>query len=159
MDIAKLMAVCAEDVGYVEGKNNDTKFGKWYGLNFNPWCAMSASKKFFDAGLIKTVAANNKPKGYASCAEWYKYLVKNHQLVPVGQAQAGDLIFYDWNGDGIPDHVGICKGNNKTLKYLNVYEGNTSSGNAGSQNNGDGYYLRKRTYGNIIGIGRPKENV
>lgn len=155
IDIPKLMALCAEDIGYTEGANNDTKFGKWYGLNNQPWCAMSASKKYVDAGMIESVAG--KPKGYAACIEWFKYLTKNKQLVPVGQAKAGDPIFFDWNGDGVPDHVGICKGNNTTLKYLYVYEGNTSSGNKGSQNNGDGYYLRKRGYGDIMAVGRPKE--
>lgn len=155
IDIPKLMALCEEDVGYVEGKNNDTKFGKWYGLNFNPWCAMAASKKYFDAGMIKTVAG--KAKGYAACVEWLKHLIKNKQLVPVGQAQAGYPVFFDWNGDGIPDHVGICKSNNKRLKFLWVYEGNTSSGNRGSQNNGDGFYLRKRGYGDIMAVGKPKE--
>ena len=141
---------------YVEGPNNSTIFGAWYGLQCQPWCAMSASKVFFDAGRITEVASPKKPKGYAACAEWFTYLTKNKQLVPIGQAQADDLVFFDWNGDGIPDHVGICKGNNKTMKFLKVYEGNTSSGNAGSQNNGDGYYLRKRSYATIMAVARPK---
>ena len=65
IDIPKLMALCETEVGYTEGANNDTKFGKWYGLNHQPWCAMSASKMFYDAGMIRTVAAKTKPKGYA----------------------------------------------------------------------------------------------
>ena len=157
MDIKKLMQLCEADVGYKEGTNNDTKFGVWYGLNHQPWCAMSASNKYYAAGMINAVAPKNKPKGFASCAEWLKYLTNNHQLVPVGQARAGDIIFYDWQGDGIADHVGTCKGNNTTLKYLNVYEGNTSSGSVGSQSNGDGYYLRKRSYATIMAVARPKE--
>lgn len=26
------------EIGYKEGKNNDNKYGKWYGLNNQPWC-------------------------------------------------------------------------------------------------------------------------
>lgn len=155
--MSKLLDLCAAEVGYTEGPNNDTKFGKWYGLNNQPWCAMSASKMYFDAGLIRSVAAPTKKKGYASCDEWLKYLAKNGQLVPVGQAKAGDLVFFQFDDDAQPDHVGIVKGNNTTLKVLYCYEGNTSSGKGGSQSNGDGYYLRKRTYATVMAIARPKE--
>ena len=51
---------------YKEGPNNDTPYGKWYGLNNNPWCAMFVSYCFFKAGEIKKVAASSK-KGFASC--------------------------------------------------------------------------------------------
>lgn len=157
INIERLIKACQSYVGYTEGPNNDTIFGKWYGLNFNPWCAMAASKCFVDAGIIGTVAATNKKKGYASCDEWLKYLAKNGQLIPVGQAQPGDLVFFQFDADAEPDHVGICKGNNSTLKYVYTWEGNTSSGKAGSQSNGDGFYLRKRPYATIMAVARPKE--
>lgn len=156
IDIAKLMSLCQAEVGYKEGSNNDTKFGKWFGLNNQPWCAMSASKMFFDAGMIQTVAPKTKSKGFASCAEWLKYLTKNGQLVPIGQAKAGDLVFYQLDADADPDHVEILKGNNTVLKYIYAYGGNTSDG-SGSVSNGDGYYLRKRGYGSIMAVARPKE--
>jgi hypothetical protein len=151
LDIAK------NYLGYLEGDNNDTEFGKWFGLNNQPWCAMSASKIFFDAGKILTVSPKKNTKGFASCDEWLKYLAKNGQLVPVGQAQAGDLIFYQFDTDAQPDHVGIVKGNNTTLKYIYAYEGNTSDSAKGSQANGGGYYLKKRGYGTIMAVARPKE--
>jgi hypothetical protein len=156
MDIKKLLELCQNKVGYVEGNNNDTEFGKWFGLNNQPWCAMSASKMFFDAGGIASVAPA-KSKGFASCDLWLKHLTKNNQLVPLGQAKAGDLVFFQFDEDAQPDHVGIVKGHNATLKYMYVYEGNTSSGKAGSQSNGDGYYLKKRDYKTIMAVARPKE--
>ena len=155
IDIKKLLSLCEADLGYQETGNNDTKFGKWFGLNNQPWCAMSASKMYFDAGAIKSVS--DKPKGYASCDAWLKYLTKNNQLVPVGQAQPGDLVFFQFDADAQPDHVGIVKGHNKTLKVVYVYEGNTSADKKGSQSNGDGFYLKKRTYATIMAIARPKE--
>lgn len=157
MDIAKLMELCKEDDGYQESGNNDTKFGKWFGLNNQPWCAMSASKKYFDAGMLTSVAPKSKTKGFASCDEWLKYLTKNNQLVPIGQAQRGDIVFFQFDDDAQPDHVGIAQFHNKALKYINCWEGNTSSGKSGSQSNGDGYYLKRRGYSTIMAIARPKE--
>ena len=50
--MAKLIELCEASVGYTEGTNNNTTFGKWFGLNHQPWCAMAASKMYFDAGII-----------------------------------------------------------------------------------------------------------
>ena len=155
IDVNKIKELCDKQLGYTEGANNDTIFGKWYGLNNQPWCAMAASKIFFDAGAIASVA--NTKKGFASCDAWLKYLTKNNQLVPVGQAKRGDLVFFQFDQDAEPDHVGIVKYHNTRLRYLQVYEGNTSSGNAGSQSNGDGFYLKKRNYQTIMAVARPKE--
>ena len=41
MDTKKLLDLCAASLNYTEGSNNDTTFGKWFGLNNQPWCAMS----------------------------------------------------------------------------------------------------------------------
>ena len=150
VDIAKA------EVGYQEGPNNDSKYGKWYGLNNQSWCAMFVSWCFDKAGLVAKVAASTK-KGFASCDAWLKYLTKNNQIVPIGQAKAGDIVFFQFDTDAEADHVGIVKGHNTTLKYMYVYEGNTSSGKAGSQSNGDGYYLKKRDYKTIMAVARPKE--
>jgi hypothetical protein len=153
--INKVLELCKAAVGYTEGANNDTVYGKWFGLNNQPWCAMAASKMYFDAGVIKAVA--NTKKGFASCDAWLKYLTKNNQLVPIGQAQRGDLVFFQFDDDAQPDHVGIVKFHNTKLKYMQVFEGNTSSGVTGSQSNGDGFYLKRRTYKTIMAVARPKE--
>ena len=155
IDIKRLMKLCKADLGYQETGNNNTKFGKWYGLNNQPWCAMAASKMYFDAGMIKSVS--DKAKGYASCDAWLKYLTKNNQIVPLGRAKRGDLVFFQFDEDAQPDHVGIVKFHNTKLKYIQVFEGNTSSGIAGSQSNGDGFYLKRRTYATIMAVARPKE--
>jgi len=149
VDIAKA------EIGYTEeGKSNDTKYGKWYGLNNNPWCAMFVSWCFDKAGLSKKIAAQN-PKGFASCAAGFKWFTDKNKIIPIGQAQAGDIVFFQFDTDAEPDHVGIVKWNNTALKYLQVIEGNTSSGSKGSQANGDGVYLKKRSYSLVMGVVRP----
>ena len=59
----------------------------------------------------------------------------------------GDLVCYDFDGDGqFDDHIGIVVkvvGIGPVLT-LETVEGNTSSGDAGSQANGDGVFLRRR---------------
>jgi hypothetical protein len=153
--MASVQELCKELDGYTEGKNNDTVAGKWFGLNNQPWCAMQASKIFFDAGRIKEVAPQTT-KGFASCDAWLKYLTKNNQLIPIGDAQPDDLVFFQFDADAQPDHVGIVKYHNKKFKYMKVWEGNTSSGKSGSQSNGDGFYLKIRKYDTIMAVARPK---
>ena len=41
--IEDILAIAETQVGYAEGANNETKFGAWYPMNYNPWCAMFVS--------------------------------------------------------------------------------------------------------------------
>lgn len=152
--MSKVVEVAQSQIGYKEGKNNNTIFGKWFGANNQPWCAMFVSWCFNEAGLITKIAAQSK-KGFASCDLGLKWFAKKGKIIPVGQAQAGDIVFFQFDKDAEADHVGIVKSNNKALKFLQVIEGNTSSGNAGSQSNGDGVFLRKRSYSLVMGVVRP----
>lgn len=152
--MSKVVEIANAQIGYKEGSNNATIFGKYYGANNQPWCAMFVSWCFNEAGLVSKVAAQSK-KGFASCDAGLKFFTKKNKVIPIGQAQAGDIVFFQFDKDAEPDHVGIVKSNNKTLKFLQVIEGNTSSGNVGSQSNGDGVFLRKRSYSLSMGVIRP----
>ena len=69
-----------------------------------------------------------------------------------------DFIFFDWNGTGSSDHVGIVIENHAANSYLITIEGNTSPEGAigASQQNGGGVYQRKRYLGKtIIAVARP----
>ena len=149
-----LIDIAKAEIGYTETGNNDTKYGNWYELNNQPWCAMFVSWCYDKAGLGAKVSAQSG-KGFASCDAGLKWFAKNNKLIPVGQAKAGDIAFFQFDVDAQPDHVGIVKWNNTALKYLQVIEGNTSSGKSGSQSNGDGVYLRKRNYSLVMAVARP----
>ena len=38
-----IVDMAISQLGYTEGPNNDTKYGDWYGLPNQPWCAMFVS--------------------------------------------------------------------------------------------------------------------
>lgn len=142
------------DGRYKEGPNNDTKFGKWYGLNYNPWCAMYVSWCFKEAGLSHLVAASSK-KGFASCTYGMKWFAKKGLLVPVGKAEPGDIVFFNFDNDATDaEHVGIVLRNDG--KYLYTAEGNTvDPKRKGNQANGDGAYYKKRPYAMCMAVARP----
>lgn len=145
--------IARQQIGYKETGNNDTKFGKWYGLNNNPWCAMFVSWCFNEAGLGASIAAQTK-KGFASCDAGLKWFTKKNKLVTVGKAQVNDIVFFQFDEDAEPDHVGIVV-KNDGKKFLWTIEGNTAGDNKGSQSNGDGVFLKKRAYSLVMAVARP----
>ena len=144
--------IARQQIGYQETGNNDTTFGKWYGLNNQPWCAMFISWCYAEAGLSASVAAQTK-KGFASCDAGLKWFAKNNKLVTVGNAQVGDIAFFQFDEDAQPDHVGIVV-KNDGKKFIWCVEGNTAGDNKGSQANGDGVYLKKRAYYFVMAVAR-----
>lgn len=149
-----VIEIAKAEIGYQEVGINETKFGKWYGLDKQPWCAMFVSWVFNEAGFVKHVAASSK-KGFASCAAGLAWFTKKNKLVPIGQAQPGDIAFFQFDTDAEPDHVGIVVKNNTVRKILVCIEGNTSGNAQGSQANGDGVYKKKRPYKYVLAVARP----
>jgi len=149
-----IVDIATKQVNYQETGNNNTKYGKWFGLNNQPWCAIFVSWCFNQAGLVSLVSAQTK-KGFASCDLGLKWFSKKNKLVPVGQAQEGDIVFFQFDNDAQPDHVGIVVKNMKRLKALRTVEGNTSPSNTGSQSNGGGVYPKKRSYATVMAVVRP----
>jgi predicted outer membrane repeat protein len=97
------------------------------------------------------VAQNSK--GFASCDAGLKWFAKRNKLVPVGEAKEGDIVFFQFDNDPQPDHVGIVTKNMKRTKTLKTVEGNTSD--KGSQSNGGAVYAKKRSYSLVMGVARP----
>lgn len=62
----------------------------------------------------------------------------------------GDLPLYDWQLDGVIDHVGMAVPDPSSAQYRAV-EGNTSPGTAGSQSAGGGCWVRYRNRRDIAG--------
>ena len=63
----KIVEIAQKEIGYKEGKNNDTKYGNWYGLPNQPWCAMFISWCANRSGIPTNII----PK-FASCTQGFK---------------------------------------------------------------------------------------
>lgn len=154
MTSGNILQIAYSEIDYAEKGNNRTKFGKWYGLDGQPWCAMFVSWVYHEAGLGKKVNASSD-KGFASCAAGLAWFARRNKLVPIGDAQEGDIVFFQFDKDAEPDHVGLVAKNKKRRKILVCVEGNTSPDNKGSQSNGGGVYEKKRNYATVMAVARP----
>lgn len=110
------------------GNEGGQPFWSWYGFDgrvewcacFVSWCANECG--YIESGLI--------PK-FAGCVDGSNWFKSNGQWQDRSyEPQAGDIIFFDWEGDGETDHVGIVE------KYENgvVYTVEGNSGDACRQN-------------------------
>lgn len=142
----------SKHLGYVEGPRKDNKFGAWFGANHQPWCAMFASYCLAAAGGRTLIAGAQTSKGFSSCGYGIKFFKKKKAWFAVKDAVPGDLVFFDWDHDGVQDHVGILVKNNPRKKQVVTIEGNTSDT---SHSNGGTVQKKVRNYSNIIGVGRP----
>lgn len=148
---ADVVAVANREVGVVERPTNRTKYGAWYGLDGQPWCAMFVSWCFDQAGAGKLVAASSA-KGFAYCpagAEWYQ-----KQGAWGTAPRVGAVVFFQFpGGPKRVHHVGLVTGINPDGS-VDTIEGNTSRGSGGSQRDGGGTWRRRRKAG-VVGYGYP----
>lgn len=161
MSAAKNVLYCARQwIGYSRWDDPEpgTVFGRWYaklvddpyfGESGIPYCAMFVSYCLNWAGF----EAAGLPGAYVP---WILSANSDAgRLVANEDAQPGDLVMFDWQGDGVADHIGIVEENHPDEGWMQTIEGNTSPGNGGSQSNGGGVYRRARNYSSIIGVARP----
>jgi hypothetical protein len=71
------------------------------------------------------------------------------RAVPFDQALPGDILVF-WGNQ----HIGMCA-SKPSGDSIGTIEGNTSSGTAGSQNNGGGVYRRIRSRSDVTVVARP----
>jgi len=150
-----VLAVAAKEVGTKEGPNNQTKYGAWYGLDHNPWCAMFVSWVFDQAKCLPLIAQT--PKGYASCPAFEAWAKGKGLLVDKATIQPGDILLFDFSGKGIAEHTGIAISVDPHSHLIMSYEGNTGPDHVGvNQANGDGAYLKNRAPSAVRAVVRPK---
>jgi hypothetical protein len=124
----QVLTVAKEYIGYKESPagSNHTKFGAWYGMDYQPWCAM------FIAYLYEVECGGSPSFAQAQRYAYVPYITgdaRNHKngLSIVTQPEPGDLVCFDWGHDGVPDHIGIFESGSPTR--FNAIEGNTSTSN------------------------------
>lgn len=136
---SKLIEIAEKEIGYLEKKNNSqldsktanagsanwTKYGKWYGLNAQPWCAIFVSWCFGQLTGSK-LEAQNMLCGYlwASCTQMYNAFKKEGRVYT--SPKVGDIIVFNKaKGSTTMAHTGIVKKVTGTRVY--TIEGNTSA--------------------------------
>jgi len=158
-----IIEVAKKEIGTIEGpKDNETKYGKWTGANFLPWCQSFVSWCAFTSGLDP----KKYPKTAATIAasDWFK---KNNRWADArnDDPTPGDWIYFDFPDDGVNriSHVGLCVKNNGD-GTIQVIEGNTSGTAKGDQRNGGMCVEKTRAYvknnkkkliNAVVGWGRP----
>lgn len=114
-------------IGIVEsppGSNNVKYNTDYYGSAVSgdsyPWCVTFIWDGFRIAGLSQLFCGGQKT---AYCPFVESYARSHGQWVTSGYKE-GDLLLYDWNGDGTADHIGYCAGTSGSS--LICIEGNLS---------------------------------
>jgi hypothetical protein len=132
-------------LGYTEqpAGSNHTTFGEWYGVDYQPWCAIFAT-------YLYMVEADGSPSfARGSRYAYVPYIVADAAQLRYGLSITttpipGDLVCYDWERDGTFDHVGLFEAG--TPGSFTALEGNTSGeGSSGSQSNGGEVCRRNRS--------------
>jgi len=149
----KVIDVAFAEVGVKESpaNSNKTKYGKWFGLDGVSWCGIFCSWVFDQAGV--NLGKIGYLRGFAGCQTAVAHFRKTGEVTTT--PAVGDLVFYDWQGDGKHDHVGIFNGWVKGKKGKEFYaiEGNTSLTN---QSDGGAVMNRIRKNGNNVLFVHPK---
>jgi hypothetical protein len=146
-DIVKL---ASNHIGTVEGVNNTTQYGQWYGMDHVAWCAIFVSYVYNYAD--EPLPAINSDEGFHYVPTIFAWAKKNKKITT--EPLEGDIVIFDWNGDGRHDHTGIFVEWVDKNWFISI-EGNTASDDKGNQSNGGGVYRKKRnkkfaTFINVI---------
>ena len=148
MSIQKVISSAVSHLGYKEGANNDNIFAAKVGQpNNQPWCAT------FICAILKEGGETAAMPASASC-EWIEaWGVKSNRTRTKQTAKRGDLILFDFNKTGKPQHVGIAIHDyDPKTNTIQTIEGNTGDAN---QANGDGVYKKTRQAEFIRTVIRP----
>lgn len=150
----KALASAITHIGTKESpaNSNIVMFSKWYGL-IGPWCAMFVTYNYQVGAGSK--AFNPKAARWAYCP----FMVSDARAgrnglkeVSAANVRPGDIVLFDWQGDGVSDHVGIFEkwSDGKKNKFTCI-EGNTSLNN---NSNGGQVMRRDRTKKEVICFAR-----
>ncbi len=106
--------------------SNRVMFSEWYGI-IGPWCAMFVTYCFVTAGS----KAFEKGNRYAYCPfilDDARHQKNGLNVVPKDSASRGDIVLFDWNRDGVADHVGIVLTSVDASGNFTSIEGNAGAG-------------------------------
>lgn len=139
----QVLNVARSQLGVVEGKGNRTEYGKWYGMDGQPWCAMFISWCADQVGALDIIPKHAyTPSG----AAWFQARGRYGSTPKVGA-----IVYFRWPSMGRIAHVGIVEEVRADGSVVCI-EGNTDE--AGGRTGG--CVMRKVRRANIHGYGYPQ---
>ncbi len=137
----EIIEIAKSQLDYREGPNNDTKYGDWYGMPNQPWCAMFVSWCANQVGISSEVI-----QPFAYCPTGYNWFRnKGEGTRDHIRPEKGDIIFFIWSGNSTPDHVGL-------VEYV---EGDTVHTIEGNRSDRVGRFTYNINAREIFGYGKP----
>lgn len=164
----KVINVALNEVGYLEKKSNSqlenktanagsanyTKYGKWFGLNPDLWCAMFLCW-IFNVAYGTVVAKQFLCGSFSAACETIRQNFISKRQYYTSNPQIGDVIFFKGTRHSGANHIGLVV--NVSGGKVYTVEGNTSGGSTVIDNGGG---VAKKNYAvsydRILGYGRPK---
>ena len=98
--VQKILDGARKWLNFKEGKNNDNPFGKHFGANNVAYCNYFASYVLIVEAKINIAPCGYVPTSYA----YFKKIGKLHKT-----PKEGDLVYFDFVRDGIPEHIGFVE--------------------------------------------------
>ena len=140
--MADVLNIACGQLGVTESPAgcNRTKYGKWMGLDGQPWCMSFVQWCFHQAGTPL-------PHKTGSCSALLNWYQKNRPDCVVKDPQPGDIAIFTFGHTGIVERA--------LPGSVMCIEGNTSPGQSGSQDNGGGVYRRQRNLALVRAFIRP----
>ena len=135
MALQEFIDAALNEVDYKEEKENKTKYGKWFGNDGQPWCAMFISWCANEAKILTTSAYAGLPyvpkkSGVSDLYQWYannsRCLAPNMNSASANRLRPGDVVIIDNKNAGDKNHAGIVVEVNYNTKKAVVVEGNYS---------------------------------
>ena len=98
-------------------------FQKWAGIPGQYWCDafISYSLNKTDNGSLYCNGAKE-----INCPHSMNWCYENLALIPIYLALPGDVTFFDWEPNGLPNHVGFVE-ERISADYYYTIEGNTAN--------------------------------
>jgi len=142
---ARLLKIAHEQLGVKEhpAGSNDGEAVRQYqattGAYHQPWCA-----SFVTWCLERANYKGPWPTNKAYVPSWVAWAKANK--LTVTRPRMGDLVCYDWEHNGVADHIGIVDVATAVGTTMYVIEGNTSTS---SDSNGGEVMRRRRNFSQV----------
>ena len=103
-----------------------SKFRKFCGMSSGPYCNAFVCYVFNEAGNASLFYGGKK---VTYCPNSIKWCQNNLAQIPIYLALPSDVIYFDWEPNGTPNHIGFVRERKSDLEIYTI-EGNTSKTNS-----------------------------